>query len=206
MSHATTIDAPMSRAAPSPADIGLWVFIGMASSLFLLFVAAYVMRMEGSDWSAIGLPPQLWLSTTCLIAGSAALQWAAFAARRGERMPAWRLLLGGGGLAFVFLLAQLWAWQELQVRLVTPHGNPAASFFYLLTAVHGLHVLGGLVAWALTARRLRAAHDVAKRALSVRLCARYWHFLLAIWLLVLSTISGLTPDVVRFICGTSAGT
>ena len=62
------------------AGIGLWVFIGVGCALFTLFVAAYIMRMESRDWSAIALPRQLWLSTACLIAGSLVMQAAAGAA------------------------------------------------------------------------------------------------------------------------------
>ena len=204
MSHASVIAAPAGRRLPVPADIGLWVFIGMATSLFTLFVAAYVMRMEGSDWSSIGMPWQLWLGTACLAGGSLLMQRAAAAARRAQP-GAWRCLLAGGGCALAFVAVQLWGWQELHARMVTATGNPAASFFYLLTAVHGLHVLGGLGAWGYTVQRLHAGRDPGGDAMRVSLCARYWHFLLAVWLLVFSTLSGLTPSVVRFICGSPAG-
>jgi len=205
MSTASVIASPARRGAPAPADVGLWVFIGMASSLFLLFVAAYMMRMEGSDWSAIALPWQLWLGTACLAGGSLLMQHSAFAARRGGAAAAWNGLLAGGALALAFVAAQWWSWQALQAAMVGATGNPAASFFYLLTAVHGLHVVGGLVAWACTAHRLQARHDPAGDARRIALCARYWHFLLAAWLLLFSTLTGVTPDVVRFICGSPAG-
>jgi cytochrome c oxidase subunit 3 len=80
-------------------------------------------------------------------------------------------------------------------------GNPAASFFYLLTAMHGLHVIGGLVAWSLTTRRLDPLHDAPRAIEAVRLCARYWHFLLAVWLVLLATLTGITPALVAFVCG-----
>ncbi|MCM5678065.1 bb3-type cytochrome oxidase subunit III [Schlegelella sp. S2-27] len=203
MSHASVIAAPAERRLPAPADIGLWVFIGMATSLFTLFVAAYVMRMEGSDWSAIGMPWQLWLGTACLAGGSLSMQRAAVTARRAQTGA--RGLLVGGGCALAFVAVQLWGWQELQARMVAATGNPAASFFYLLTAVHALHVLGGLAAWGYTVRRLQVRRDPGGDAMRISLCARYWHFLLAAWLLVFSTLSGLTPSVVRFICGIPAG-
>jgi cytochrome c oxidase subunit 3 len=64
--------------------------------------------------------------------------------------------------------------------------------------MHGLHVAGGLVAWALTARALKHGADAAWR---IRLCARYWHFLLAVWLVLFAAIALLTPDMARAICG-----
>lgn len=183
--------------------IGLWAFMGTATTLFLLFITAYVMRMEGGDWSAIAMPWQLWLSTALLVAGSVALQRASAAARGGREAQARALLWVGGACALAFLGVQLWAWQALHALRVVPVANPAASFFYLLTALHGLHVAGGLVAWGVTARGLWRNADPARGAWRIRLCARYWHFLLAVWLLLFATLGGLTPEVVRFICGTA---
>ena len=185
------------------AGIGLWVFMGVATALFSLFITAYVMRMDGTDWSVIAMPWQLWLSTALLMAGSVALQQASKAAQGTQWARARTLLLAGGVCALAFLGVQLWAWQVLYALRVMPAGNPAASFFYLLTALHGLHVLGGLVAWCVTARGVWRDADPGRHAWRIGLCARYWHFLLAVWVLLFATLGGLTPDVVRFICGTA---
>lgn len=191
---------PPDRRAAST-GIGLWAFMGVATALFSLFTLAYAMRMDSGDWSPIAMPWQLWLSTGLLVAGSACLQRAASAAR-GDHPAAARTLLGAGGAcALAFLGVQLWAWQVLQAAQVMPAGNPAASFFYLLTAMHGLHVIGGLAGWAVTARGAGRAACPAF-AWRVALCARYWHFLLAVWVVLFATLGWLTPEVVRWICGT----
>lgn len=181
------------------AGIGLWVFIGVASTLFALFGAAYVMRMDGSDWSPIALPWQLGLSTALLVVASAALQRAANAARAGRPLRA--ALIAGAIATLGFLGSQGWAWQALLAAQVTLSGNPAASFFYLLTALHGLHVAGGLVAGGWAARSAWHAGTDAPRRLA--LCARYWHFLLAVWGLLYATLAGLTPALVRYLCGSA---
>lgn len=184
---------------------GLWMFMLVASSLFSLFIAAYVLRMDGSDWSAIGMPWQLWLSTVLLSAGSLMLQQAAVAARHAQRVEARVLFYAGGACALAFLAVQLWAWQVLLGMRVMPVGNPAGSFFYMLTALHGLHVLGGLAGWGMTARLIRgndAPGDAAHIARRIALCARYWHFLLLVWVMLFATFAGVTPAVIRFICGT----
>lgn len=184
--------------------IGLWAFIAVATSLFSLFLWAYVMRMEGSDWSRIAMPWQLWFSTALLAAGSVALARSRAAAGNEYRDRAWALLLMGGGFALAFVCVQLWAWQALMANRVMPVGNPAASFFFLLTALHGIHVLGGLVGWIVTARRMWANEDDAARAAwRIGLCARYWHFLLVVWAVLFAALGWLTPEVVRFICGTN---
>lgn len=185
----------------SAASIGLWVFMGVVTALFSLFIVAYVMRMGGDDSMTIALPWQLWLSSALLAAGSVALQRAGGASRRACPMRARRLLLAGGLCAAGFLGAQLWAWQALLGAQVMPAGNPAGSFFYLLTAMHGLHLAGGLVAWAWTAHA--AWPDPARAAWRIALCARYWHFMLAVWLVLFALLGWVTPEVARFICGTS---
>jgi cytochrome c oxidase subunit III len=184
MSHAAALDFEQR---PAPAAIGLWVFIGVASMLFSLFLTAYAMRMDrAQDWTALAMPGQLWLSTALLGGGSLLL---ARAARDGATL----LLTGAGLCALAFVASQLWAWQALADARVSFTGNPAASFFYVLTALHGLHVAGGLIAWLRVLRR-PAQQQIA-------LLARYWHFLLVVWLVLFAALGWLTPDVVAFICG-----
>jgi cytochrome c oxidase subunit 3 len=184
------------------ASVALWALIGVGSALFSLFIAAYVMRMEGSDWHPIAMPWQLWLNTALLVAGSVTLQRAGAAARAGQLQRTRVLLLASGACALGFLAGQLWAWQAMHAIRVMPAGNPAGSFFYLLTAMHGLHVAGGLAAWGLTARSAWRDGDPAHIAWRIALCARYWHFLLALWLVLFATLGWLTPEIVRLICGT----
>lgn len=182
-----------SRPTESAASIGLWVLIGVSCTLFALFVAAYVMRMEGDDWSPLALPWQLALSTTLLAGTSAALQRCGHAWRHAEPQTAQHWYRAAGVLALAFLAVQGWAWQSLLAQQVRPTGNPAASFFYLLTALHALHVVGGLVGWTWGGR------DTARRVSRV---ARWWHVLLGLWLLLYATLEGLTPALVQWICGT----
>jgi cytochrome c oxidase subunit III len=184
-------------------SVGLWVFIGVATMLFSLFITAYVMRMSGADAAAIAMPPQLWLSTAWLVLGSALLQHAG-TAPAGTPAERTRLLLFAGGVcAAAFLGVQWWAWHTLFAREVTLAGNPAGSFFYLLTAMHGLHVAGGLAGWGLAARAIRREHGADGARWRIALCARYWHFLLLVWLTLFACFAWVTPEVARIICRTA---
>ena len=87
----------------------------------------------------------LWLNTALLVLSSVAMQWTRAAARRGRRdgvrdRPRRR----GRRSTFCFLAGQLLGWQQLNAAGYFAAGNPANAFFYLLTALHGLHLLGGL--------------------------------------------------------------
>jgi cytochrome c oxidase subunit 3 len=204
MNAAVLGPAPRGPTATRALDTGLWAFIGVASTLFALFLTAYAMRMDSGDWSTIALPRQLWLSSALLVAASALMQRAGAAAREARWHSARALLAGGGACGLAFLAAQAWAWQALLAANVMLAGNPAASFFYLLTAMHGLHVLGGLVGWGVAmpgVAQVPPAIEPARAAQRVALCARYWHFLLAVWAVLFAALGWLTPEVVRFICG-----
>jgi cytochrome c oxidase subunit 3 len=189
-------DFPGTGASPLPAaTIGLGVFLAVVVTLFVLLISAYFMRMELADWAQMPAPKLLWFNTGLLICSSVALQYAQVAARRGQMEDVGGGLIAGGLFAFAFLVGQLLAWQQLNAEGYFLATNPANAFFYLLTGLHGLHLLGGLVALALTADKVWRGVDPGQLRLSVRLCAIYWHFLLALWL-VLFTL--LTPWVGDF--------
>ena len=183
--------------------VGLWVFIGVATTLFSLFITAYVMRMSSADAAAIQMPRQLWLSTALLVLGSVLLQRASWLASELGSHSQRRWLMAGGGCAVAFIAVQWWAWQALLSQQITPVGNPAASFFYLLTAMHGLHVAGGLVGWAFTVRAASREPDPVEVTWRIALCARYWHFLLLVWLALFASFTWITPEVARIICRTA---
>src|SRR5690606_23589947 len=139
---------------PLPAQkIALVVFLAVVGALFALFASAYFMRMELPDWRALPVSRTLWINTGILILSSLALQCAVAAARQRQR-DTLRLALAAGGLtALTFLGGQLLAWRELSANGDFLAANPANSFFYLLTGMHGLHIVGGLIALGVTAAK-----------------------------------------------------
>ncbi len=177
-----------------PAKIGLGVFLAVVGSLFALFISAYSMRMELIDWRSLPVPRLLWFNTGVLIVSSGALQWAQAAARRDDSDGVLTGLLAGGVSAVVFLTGQLLAWQQLNTAGYFLAVNPANSFFYLITATHGLHLLGGLVALGRTTVKAWRGVEIPRLRLSVELCTMYWHFLLLIWLVLLAVLTGWADD------------
>ncbi|KWC44268.1 cytochrome c oxidase subunit 3 [Burkholderia ubonensis] len=195
----TTLPRPFAPDAPpvlpNANRVGLIVFMAVATTLFSLLLLAYGMRMREPDWQPIPHPALLWWNTGALALASLAMQRAR---QLTLRRAAW--LACGGVLAAVFVIGQLAAWRVLSAAGQTVAVNPSNSFLYLLTGLHGLHVLGGLVAWAVTIAHLRRANPFrAQRAIA--LCAIYWHFLLAVWLVLLAAMWWITPEIVAAICG-----
>jgi cytochrome c oxidase subunit 3 len=175
------------------ATIGLGVFLAVVSSLFALFISAYFMRMQVADWAELPSPKLLWFNTGVLILSSVALQYAQVAARRGRIVDVGDGLIAGGLFALTFLVGQLFAWQQLNAAGYFLSANPANAFFYLLTGVHGLHLLGGLVALGRAAGKVWRG-ELGQVRLSVQLCAIYWHFLLALWLVLFSLLTPWVGD------------
>ena len=171
------------------AKFGLRVLMVVIGVLFMLLVTAYSERMGfGGDWRPLPEPWILWLNTAALVLSSAGLQWASVSAGRGRIDGVRKGLLAGGVCAFAFLAGQLLAYRELVELGYFVSSNPANSFFYLITALHGLHLLGGLVAWGRTTDKVRRGVEVAKVRMSVELCATYWHFLLLVWLVLFTLL------------------
>jgi cytochrome c oxidase subunit 3 len=181
--------SPRGAVALPAAKIGLGVFIGVASALMALLLSAYAMRMRMPDWIPPPQPRLLWVNTAVLMLASLALQRALRAARGDDRDGARSGLLAGGAAGLAFVVGQLAAWRELAAAGYVPAGNPADAFFYLITAVHGLHLLGGLVALGRTGARLRRGVPDDRLRLSLELCAAYWHFLLLAWIVLFFTLS-----------------
>jgi cytochrome c oxidase subunit III len=171
----------------APAKLGLAVFLAVVTSLFGLFFSAYSMRMHhGGGWHHFHAPEILWVNTGVLILASIALERARSAARKGSVQGLKAALLAAGVLTFAFLGGQLIAWQQLSGPLAT--AGPAVAFFYLLTAVHGLHLLGGLLVWGKTMGRLAGGAELVDVRLSVQLCAVYWHYLLLVWVVLFALL------------------
>jgi cytochrome c oxidase subunit 3 len=188
--HSRIVDLHDRKAFFLPsATLGLRLLLAAITVLFSLLVVAYHDRMMLGDWRALPDPWLLWPNTVVLMVSSIGLQWASLSARRREIRGIRRGLLIGGLSAFLFLVGQLVAWQQLVELGYFAATNPANAFFYLLTALHGLHLLGGLVAWSWTSDRVwRRDAEVDRLRLSVDLCAVYWHFLLVVWLVLFALL------------------
>jgi cytochrome c oxidase subunit 3 len=166
------------------AKVGLGVLLAAIGSLFALFISAYLMRMQMADWRPVPKPTLLWVNTGVLMLSSAGLQWARAAAERRDLTGVRTGLLGAGAAALVFVAGQLFAWRQLTSTGYFLTSNPASSFFYLITALHGLHLLGGSVALGRVTMHAWRGFEASQLRLSIDLCGMYWDFLLLMWLIL----------------------
>jgi cytochrome c oxidase subunit 3 len=167
-----------------PRRFALLAFLGTVSMLFVGFTSTYIVRESSPDWRPLAPPPVLFLNSLVLLASSFCLE----RARRFLRdwvLPATQAwLLRTGILGALFVVGQVMTWKALAAEGIFLATNIHSSFFYLLTGLHGVHLLGGLV-WfcVLFAQARRLALTPGTDALS--LFATYWHFLAGLWLYLL---------------------
>lgn len=168
--------------------VGLRVFLVVVTVVFTLLIIAYADRMVYGTWRIMPEPWLLWLNTALLVGASFAFQWARTSAKHDQMDGLRDGLHIGGVLTLGFLAGQLFVWQQLVGLGYYADANTANAFFYLLTALHGIHMLGGLVAWVRSVTRMWQGSPVRNLRLSVELCTTYWHYLLLIWLIVFSLL------------------
>lgn len=173
----------------SPERVALSFFLAVASVIFSLLAVSYVIRMSLPDWAPLAEPSQLWVNTGLLIISSILFQWARNIANAGKQKNLLTAFIGGGVFALLFILGQILTWNSLQAAGYFMTSNPANSFFYLLTGLHIVHLLGGLWVWSKSSIRLLSGGKPEDFRLSIELCTVYWHFLLIIWLIMFAVLS-----------------
>jgi cytochrome c oxidase subunit 3 len=184
----------------SAPHVGLWSFLAVVTSMFLVFTGAYYMRMDTSHggvamgissgvmdaWIPVSEPLLLWFNSAVLIVTSLCLELARRAVANKQLLSVRVALMAACVLTLVFVAGQIYAWQLVAPEVMT-RSNAAYTFFVLLTAVHALHLIGGL--FVLTRATARASKGIdledslAQSAIgrTIGLCATYWHFLLLVW-------------------------
>lgn len=182
-----------SIAPPSATRTGVWVGIAAIIMSFAAYTSAMVIR-QGSlpEWHHFELPPILYWNALVLVASSVTLELARQRVGgpfdrlgRGTTSRAWlswyRVTIG---LSFVFLIGQYLAWQRLASEGLYLATSPSSSFFYVLTALHALHLLGGIGALFYALHALRV--DDGPRPVEVlSAVAVYWHFMAVLWVYLL---------------------
>lgn len=188
-------DEPDFRHRPAPEDVGRFGMLTLLASLGVFFIAGlalyFTLRLTSPHWPQPGLlrlPAGLWLSTAVLLLSGLTMRRAVRGIRAGRLDMLQRAMAITTVLAAVFLLLQATNWYVMHRSGLAVVGNQYAALFYVLTALHALHVIGGLVPLALVTGRAYAGRYTARRYAGVRYCAMYWHFLGGVWLVLFTVL------------------
>jgi cytochrome c oxidase subunit 3 len=194
-----------------PARVALRFILSIIGILFFLFIITFLSRSQypdfralaGSPWQPFTDTSRLWFNTAVLACASIAMQIGLVSARRGRLNAAVASVSAAVFFTLGFLFAQYLLWQYLQGLGFYLDTNPAESYFYVLTAVHGLHLIGGLVVLAYVVFRVWYDGDPASLSGPLQLCATYWHFLLGVWLVLFAVLTSRpeTINALAALCG-----
>ena len=164
--------------------VGLRTIMIVSTVLFSLFIVAYSDRMLVQDWRNMPEPWMLWLNTAILVLSSIVFHFTQSYSKRELYEKTKNCLYFIGFLAYAFLIGQLIVWYQLMGTGYYATTNVANAFFYLFTTLHGLHIVGGIYFWGKTTSKFLKKIDKKDTNHQIEICAIYWHFLLAVWIVL----------------------
>lgn len=168
----------------SAPQLALRVILAVVTFLFFLLTVAYGGRLGFEDVRPLPQPWLLWQNTIMLILASVTMQWARYSASHGAIDGVRLGLYGGGAFTVAFIIGQVVAWRQLAEMGNYDFSNAAIALFFLITGIHVLHLLGGLVVWVNAVFKLRRGGTRDDVRQIVGICTTYWHYLLGVWLVL----------------------
>jgi cytochrome c oxidase subunit III len=165
----------------SKGQVGLWILLTAIIMLFAGLSSAYIVLRGLPSWQSVELPAALWPNTAILLLSSMAVEISRRAIRRSDVQSMKHWLAFAGALGALFLIGQVVAWRQLVNSGVYAESTLQSGFFYICTALHGLHLLGGVVALGMVLAKAFKDQLSADDHEPLKLCASYWHTMDAIW-------------------------
>lgn len=165
-----------------PQKFALWLFLVSIVMLFAAFTSAYIVRRGEGNWLDFDLPALFSYTSVIIVLSSITMQWAYVSAKKDNLDVLKITLFITTVLGIAFLVGQWYAWVDLVDKDVYFVGNPSGTFIYVLTGVHGLHLISGVIFLIIVLISSFRYKVHSKSLLRIEMCATYWHFLGALWL------------------------
>jgi len=168
--------------AMNPKKFAMWLFIVSVVMIFAALTSAYIVRQAEGNWLIFELPQLFWVNTGVILVSSMTMHWAYLSAKRDnlESVKIATIITTIMGVAF--LAGQYLAWGDLVDNRVHFVGNPSGSFVYVLSGLHGLHIVGGVAFLVILLNSTLKYKVHSKNLNQIEMCATYWHFLDGLWL------------------------
>lgn len=176
------IEEPKRPFSVHPKKFAMWLFITSVVMIFASLTSAYIVRQAEGNWLIFELPNVLWVNSGIMIVSSVFMHWAYLSAKKDNLNNVKVAISGATILGIAFLIGQLMAWGDLVSSNVFLVGNPSGSFVYLLTGLHGIHLIGGIVFLLIVLLSTFKFKVHSKNMAQIEMCTTYWHFLGGLWL------------------------
>jgi cytochrome c oxidase subunit 3 len=162
----------------------LYLSFGSMIMLFSAFCSALIVRKGDvrQAWLEVPLPDTFLYSTLIIIVSSVTIHFAYKFIESRQKFVIWSFITLV--LALVFVGLQFKGWMDLQTKQVFLSGNPAGSFIYVISWLHGLHYLGGIVALILIILNFRKKKIDESKKMGMNILMQYWHFIGLVWVLL----------------------
>lgn len=165
-----------------PHKFTLWVALASIVMMFAGLTSAYIVKSTQANWEVVDTPAAFYYSTAAILLSSLTIQWALRAFRQRE-MQQYRLLMGVTGLlGLAFVVLQWYGFQWMWANGVRFTGSGAGQFLYIIAGLHGLHVLGGIIALLVIIARAFIGATKSYNVLPVEIISTYWHFVDVLWI------------------------
>jgi len=165
-----------------PKKFALWLFLVTVIMIFAALTSAYIVRQADGNWLIFELPDLFLITTAIILISSGTMHWAYISVKRDNFESAKLAISLTTVLGISFLVGQWFAWQQLVKESIYLVGNPSGSFVYVISGLHGLHIVGGIVFLIVVLFSIFQFKVHSKNLLRVEMCATYWHFLGGLWL------------------------
>ena len=165
-----------------PKKFALWLFIVTVIMIFAALTSAYIVRQADGNWVIFELPRLFLVTTAIILVSSVTMHWAYVSVKKENLDSAKSAIALTTILGIGFLVGQYLAWGELVKNIIHLVGNPSGSFVYVISGLHGLHIVGGVVFLIVVLVSVFQVKIHSKNLLRIEMCATYWHFLGGLWL------------------------
>jgi len=176
------VEEPRRPLAMNPKKFGMWLFMASVMMLFMSLTSAYIVRQAEGNWVFFELPSLFYITSVVIVVSSITMQGAFLAAKRDNAKSVRGLLLVTAILGLFFLVGQFFGWKQLVANSIYLVGNPSGSFLYILTGLHGLHIISAIIFLFIMLRASAKGKMNSVAMTKMEMCTTYWHFLGGLWL------------------------
>jgi len=176
------VEEPKKPLAMNPKKFGMWLFMASVMMLFMSLTSAHIVRQAEGNWVFFELPSLFYITSVIIVLSSITMQAGYVWAKRDNAAMTKTMLLITSVFGVAFLVGQFFGWKQLVGNSIYLVGNPSGSFLYILTGLHGLHIISAIAFLLIMLNASFAGKVHSGNMTKMEMCTTYWHFLGGLWL------------------------